>query len=299
MDTREPSPVTRAQVADIRPDPQQPRQYFRGAAMKALAASIKSVGQRTPIEVRPLPAGDTHRYEIIDGERRWRACQAIGQKTIRICVEEDALPHQRQHLLSVISNFHREGHTHMEISNALAYQVDCAKEKGEKAVVDELADSLGKTSSWVYQYLALQKLTPKLQAAMHPEAPDKSRLRMNVAVVLSSLPAAKQLEALKQVNAVAPIARLQVARTLATEVTGKERVGKRRDIRIGFERFVVRLQSDMDRVMDLKQTEFVAALQQVPKAELELVREALDGCRQHLLFLAKAVDRVTAAKTRA
>lgn len=281
----------RVPVEQCRPDPLQPRQYFRGAAMKALAASIKSVGQRTPIEVRPLPAGNTHRFEIIDGERRWRACQAIGQKTIRVCIEEDALPHQRQHLLSVISNFHREGHTHMEISNALAYQVANAKEKGETAVVDELAETLGKTSSWVYQYLALQKLEPKLQAAMHPETSDKQLLRMNVAVVLSSLPASKQLAALKQVNAVPPIARLQLARSLATEITGKERVGKKRDIRVGFERFVARLSSDMERVLDLKQSEFASALQQLPKAELELFRGGLADTREHLKLLLDATDR--------
>jgi ParB family chromosome partitioning protein len=275
----------RVPVEQCRPDPQQPRQYFRGAAMKALAASIKSVGQRTPIEVRPLPAGDSHRYEIIDGERRWRACQAIGQKTIRACIEVDALPHQRQHMLSVISNFHREGHTHMEISAALAYQV----EHGAKPL--ELAESLGKSEGWIYQYLALQRLAPELQALMHPDTPDNKLLRFNVAVVLSSLPEDDQAKAYRKLVPLPPTQRLKRARELAEELTGKVRTGKPRDIRLGMERFVARLQGDMDRVMDMRQSEFAGALQQLPKGQLQVFRDSLAGARDHLKLLLDATDR--------
>lgn len=276
----------RVPVEQCRPDPLQPRQYFRGAAMKALAASIRAVGQRTPIEVRPLPAGDTHRYEIIDGERRWRACKAIEQKTIRVCIEEDALPHHRQHLLSVISNFHREGHTHVEISNALAYQV----EAGTTPL--ELAESLGKSDQWVYNYLQLQQLSKQLQALMHPETPDHKLLRFNVALVLAAVPtAAEQLEIHAKLKNLPRTAQLQKARELVAKATGKERVGKPRDIRLGFERFVDRLRADMDRVMDLKQSDFAGALQALPKRELERFHQSIGEAREHLKLLQDAAGR--------
>ena len=119
MDTPDVVADRRVRLDEVRPDPKQPRSYFKDSALKALAASIKSIGQRTPIEVRRLPKGAAAKYEIIDGERRYRACRMIGQATIRICIEEADLDHHRQHLLSLVSNFHREGHTHMETSTAL------------------------------------------------------------------------------------------------------------------------------------------------------------------------------------
>lgn len=279
----------RIPIDQVRPDPRQPRTYFRKASLEALAKSIKSVGQRTPIEVRALPAGQKHRFEIIDGERRWRACQLIGQKTIRICVELQEIDHPRQHFLSVVSNFHREGHTHMEISAALQYQVDCSK--STIGFVADLAESLGKSDQWVYNYLRLQHLAPKLQEKMHPETKEHELLRFNEAIVLASLPAAEQHGVYKQLLSTPRSARLKRARELAEKITGNPRIGKPRDIRIGFERFVVRLQADMDKIMDLKQSEFAGVLGKLPKPDLQVFRESLSGARDHLKLLLDATDR--------
>lgn len=281
----------RVPLYQVRPDPKQPRQYFRKAALEALAKSIQSVGQRTPIEVRALPGPEEGvRYEIIDGERRWRACALAGIKTIRINVEAEPLTHPRQHLLSVISNFHREGHTHVEISNALQYQVDCA-DADEVGVVATLAESLGKTESWAYQYLSLQKLVKKLQAKMAPEIPERQQLRFNVALVLASLPPDEQVPAYEKLLKVPASARLKRARTLAEKITGKPRTGRPHDIRVGVERFVARLQGDMDRVLDLKQSEFAGALQQLKRRDLQAFRDSLAGARDHLKLLLDATDR--------
>nr|MBA2411387.1 ParB/RepB/Spo0J family partition protein [Burkholderiaceae bacterium] len=158
--------IARVSVSDIRPDPKQPRSHFNEAALKTLSTSIKKVGQRQPITVRPLRVGAKVPYEIVDGERRWRACKLAGIQTIRVDVEDrDLSRHADQHLLSLTSNFMREGHTHSEISVAVQYQVEAAIEAGMSRgrAVQELVESIGKSEAWVYQYLQLQQLCSELQ----------------------------------------------------------------------------------------------------------------------------------------
>lgn len=69
----------------VRPSPENPRQDFNADFMAELAESIKAHGQQAPITVRSVvPGKDTAIYEIIDGETRWRACQAHGIPTVVI-----------------------------------------------------------------------------------------------------------------------------------------------------------------------------------------------------------------------
>ena len=140
----------RIPTTDVQPDSKQPRTYFRESALRSLATSIKKTGQRQPITVRTRWAGAKPPYEIIDGERRWRACKLAGITTIRVDIEErDLARHADQHMLSLASNFMREGHTHIEISAAVQYQVEAAVEAGmtRGQAVKELVDSIGKCTS--------------------------------------------------------------------------------------------------------------------------------------------------------
>lgn len=296
MDTREPAPVAqRIPVDDIRPDGRQPRTYFKQAALKALAASIKKAGQRTPIEVRRLSKGSGARFEIIDGERRWRACKLAGITTIRACVEDTELTHGQQHYLSLVSNFLREGHTHLEISNALHYQVQLREDNGESRgqVVVDLAENLGKSSSWVYTYLALQQLTPALQGKLHPDVPDKKRLRFTEAAVLASLGHKDQQAVYARMLKVAQPSRLKLARTLAEEISGAPRVGRPPQLRRTLDRFIARLAADVDQILDFPQKDFQKLLSEIPRAELTVLRKALGECNEQLVFLARSIDRAS------
>src|SRR5205085_5806814 len=104
---------------------------------------------------------------------------------------------------------------------------------------------------------------------------DKELLRFQEALVLASMPADDQVAVYKQLLSLPRSARLKRARELAEKVTGKPRVGKARDIRVGFERFVVRLQTDMEKIMDMKQSEFAAVLSRLRKDELQTFRDSL------------------------
>jgi ParB family chromosome partitioning protein len=269
---------TRVPISDVRPDAKQPRQYFREAALKALAASIKKTGQRQPITVRQRKGNAKPAYEIIDGERRWRACKMAGIQTIRIDVEErDLSRHSDQHLLSLTSNFMREGHTHMEISQAVQYQIDAAVDAGmtRGQAVSELSESIGKSDAWIYQYLQLQQLCSELQAKMHPAAPDEKRLRFAEAVVLAPLSTDKQKSLYRALLRYPSSARAQQARRLSAEATGVPIQRRTRHLKRTTSRFVVRVAAEIERVLDYKQNDFRAALAEVPEKDRKAFRDAV------------------------
>lgn len=263
---------TIANVSDIRPDAKQPRKYFKAVALKALARSLELVGQRTPIEVKRLPTGGKHRFEIIDGERRWRAHQIAGMTTIRITVEEQAIDARKQHLLSTISNFHREGHTHLEISDALAYQ----RALGESAAV--LAENLAKSEPWVYTYLQLQKLAPKLKEKMHPECDASVVLKFAEAVVLASLPTAQQIAIYKEGLHYERGERLPLYRKRAGSVQGKERTGRQMRVVERVKRidsFVDSLNRYFEIALDLKQKDFERMIESARAADMKRLVDRL------------------------
>lgn len=268
----------RVPVSDVRPDAKQPRTYFRESALKALATSIKKTGQRQPITVRRRRAGAKPPYEIIDGERRWRACKLAGITTIRVDIEGRELArHADQHLLSLTSNFMREGHTHTEISAAVQYQVEAAVEAGmtRREAVQELTESVGKSEAWVYQHLQLQQLCADLQAKLHPDVPDQTRLRFSEAIVLASLPADKQKAIYRALLRYPPGARAQQAKRLAAEATGTPIQRRTNNVKVSTSRFVVRVAAEIDRVLDYRQKDFRDALAAVPETDRQAFRRSV------------------------
>lgn len=281
------APLISVPITDVRPDPKQPRTYFKESALRALATSIKKTGQRQPITVRARRAGAKPPYEIIDGERRWRACQLAGIATIRIDVENsDLTRHASQHLMSLASNFMREGHTHMEISNALQYQVDAAIGSGQTRgqAVQELVEAVGKSEAWVYQYLGVQALDPDLQALMHPDTPDKSRLRFSEAVLIASQPPTKQRAIYRMAIRANPAARLECIRKQIAAANGGARERRNKEINATTCRFFARVSAEVERMLDYKQSDFRKALAKIPPPELT-------GFRASLAMLLAEIDQ--------
>jgi ParB family transcriptional regulator, chromosome partitioning protein len=106
-------------VEAIHPNPRQPRKRFDGEAGSGLAESIRAQGVIQPLLVRPRAAGG---YEIVAGERRWRAAREAGRETIPAVVREaddrDTL------LLGLIENVAREQLTPVEEARAYAVLID-------------------------------------------------------------------------------------------------------------------------------------------------------------------------------
>ncbi|MBB5103951.1 ParB family chromosome partitioning protein [Streptomyces spectabilis] len=137
----------------ITPNPRQPREVFDEDALAELVTSIKEVGLLQPVVVRQLGPS---RYELIMGERRWRACREAGLERIPAIVratEDDKLL-----LDALLENLHRAQLNPLE--EAAAYDQLL---KDFKCTHDQLADRIGRSRPQVSNTLRLLKLSPKVQ----------------------------------------------------------------------------------------------------------------------------------------
>lgn len=140
-------------VTAITPNPRQPRENFDEDALAELVTSIEEVGLLQPIVVRDLGEG---RYELIMGERRWRACQDAGLTTIPAIVR--ATEDDRLLLDALLENLHRAQLNPLEEAAAydqLLRDFNCTH--------DELADRIGRSRPQVSNTLRLLRLSPVVQ----------------------------------------------------------------------------------------------------------------------------------------
>ena len=106
-------------VESIHPNPRQPRRRFEASATSSLAESVRAQGVIQPVLVRPRPAGG---YELIAGERRWRAAQQAGTPTVPALVRET--DDRETLLLGLVENVAREQLSPVEEARAYAVLVD-------------------------------------------------------------------------------------------------------------------------------------------------------------------------------
>jgi len=165
-------------VDRIRPFNGQPRKYFSTSKIRELVASIVEGEQYDPIKVKPITGDPDHDYELIDGERRWRAHKVAELPTIVAIVKE--VSREEQIRMSFAANFCREGHTPLEKAFAAASW----REAGYKT--HEIARQFGVSIGWVTSHLRLvDHLDPKVQALMDPERAKIARINMQTALQLS------------------------------------------------------------------------------------------------------------------
>jgi ParB family chromosome partitioning protein len=159
-------------VVSIRPNPNQPREHFDEEALAALAESIREVGVLQPVLVRETGEG----FELIAGERRWRAARRVGLQTIPAIIRhaDDASSLQQ----AIVENVQRESLNPLE--EAAAYQQlieDFA------LTHDDVAARVGKSRATITNTLRLLQLPPSIQKFLQEGA-----LRMGHARALLSTP---------------------------------------------------------------------------------------------------------------
>lgn len=164
-------------LKDIRPNPYQPRKSFDQAALNELADSIKQTGVFQPIIVRKSVSG----YEIITGERRFRASKLAGKKTIPAIIRTFDDPEMME--IAVLENLQREDLTPLD--EAQAYDTLIKKLNLTQA---EVSKRLGKSRPYIANYLRLLTLPDAVKKLLN-----EKKLSMGQARTLLSLKDKKRL----------------------------------------------------------------------------------------------------------
>lgn len=148
--------IVEIEIKSIEVNPYQPRSYFNEEALRELASSIKELGVIQPITVRKLEGNS---FQIVSGERRFRASKLIGNTTIpayiRLANDQEMLE------MALVENIQRENLDPIEV--ALSYQrlIDEIK-----LTQDEMAKRVSKSRSTITNFLRLLKLDPIIQTGM-------------------------------------------------------------------------------------------------------------------------------------
>lgn len=165
----------------------QPRTDMDPEALEELAASIRAQGVVQPIVVRPLAGPD--RYEIIAGERRWRAAQLAGLASVPVVVRD--VPDQAAIAISLIENIQRENLNPIEEAHALRRLLD---EFG--LTHQQAAEAVGRSRTAVTNLLRLLDLSPDVRGLL-----ENGDLEMGHARALLALEETTQRDAARQVVA--------------------------------------------------------------------------------------------------
>ena len=173
-------------IAQIEPNPDQPRREFDQEALQELADSIRVMGIIAPITLRQV---SQDRYQIIAGERRWRASQMAGLTTIpayiRTVEDENVME------MALVENIQREDLNAIEI--ALAYQ-HLSETTGMTQA--RISERVGKSRAAVTNYMRLLKLPAQVQMALKDKQIDMGHAR----ALLSLESPSQQIKLFKEVQ---------------------------------------------------------------------------------------------------
>lgn len=170
-------------IAVLQPGKYQPRSHMDREALEALAASIRSQGIMQPILVRPVSQG---RYEIIAGERRWRAARLAGLAEVPALIRE--IPDQQALAAALIENIQRED------LNVLEEAAGMDRLIREFALTHQaVADAVGRSRAAVSNLLRLLELPPPVRDLLAA-----GKLEMGHARALLALPVDQQISLARQ-----------------------------------------------------------------------------------------------------
>jgi ParB family transcriptional regulator, chromosome partitioning protein len=153
------SPLRMVSVDSIRPNQFQPRKTFNDESLKTLAASVAELGVLQPIIVRPVE-GEPDKYELIAGERRWRAAGIANLEFVPVLLQDDV--NDRLSLeQAVVENLHRVDLHALEEAAAYQQLVD-----EFDLTHDQVAQRVGKSRAYVTNTLRLLQLGETAQSAL-------------------------------------------------------------------------------------------------------------------------------------
>ena len=161
------SSINEVPVEKIKANPNQPRREFSETALEELAESIRQIGIIQPITLRQMEDGT---YQIIAGERRWRASQMAGLNSVPAYVR--TADDEKMMQMALVENIQREDLNAIEI--ALAYQNLIEQ---YHLTQDKLSEKIGKNRATIANYLRLLKLPAQVQMALRNKEVDQGHAR--------------------------------------------------------------------------------------------------------------------------
>jgi ParB family chromosome partitioning protein len=139
----------------IAPNPQQPRRVFADADLDALADSIRRHGVLQPVLVREAPQGSARRYELVVGERRWRASQRAGRTTIPATIQN--ITPQALLEVALVENVQRRDLNPIELAMAFRALAEAGRTQ------EEIGEQVGLERSTIANHLRLLDLSKEAQ----------------------------------------------------------------------------------------------------------------------------------------
>ncbi len=161
------SSINEVPISQIKANPNQPRREFDETALGELADSIREIGIIQPITLRKMEDGT---YQIIAGERRWRASQLAGLDAIPAYVR--TADDEKMMQMALVENIQREDLNAIEI--ALAYQNLIEQ---YSLTQEKLSEKVGKNRATIANYLRLLKLPAQVQVALKNRVMDQGHAR--------------------------------------------------------------------------------------------------------------------------
>lgn len=178
--------VTQIALDDLTPGQYQPRTKMHKSTLEELSQSIKEQGVLQPLIVRRLASG---RFEIVVGERRWRASQLAGIATVPAIVKD--LNNDETAKIALIENLQREDLNALDQARGLF-----RLQREFNLSQEDLASSVGKSRSTVTNLLRLLRLTPEVQTFL-----EEGKIEMGHARSLLTLDESEQISIAEQVIA--------------------------------------------------------------------------------------------------
>ncbi|MFZ4784961.1 MAG: ParB/RepB/Spo0J family partition protein [Flavobacteriales bacterium] len=178
-------PISLVRISQIEANPFQPRQEFDRDAMEELAQSIRELGLIQPITVRKIAA---NKYQIISGERRFRAAQMAGLDEVPVYTR--TANDQSMLEMALVENIQRENLNALEV--AISYKrlmEEC------NLTTEKLAERVGKDRTTVTNYVRLLKLPPEIQIGIIEKKISMGHAR----ALINAEPEARQLRIYKQI----------------------------------------------------------------------------------------------------
>ncbi|MDP3294945.1 MAG: ParB/RepB/Spo0J family partition protein [Nevskia sp.] len=166
----------------IRPGSTQARRRFAADALRELAESIRESGIIQPLVLRSLGHGPRREYELLAGERRWRAAQLAGLHEVPALIRDD-LDEAEARVLGLIENLQRESLSPMETADGLRKLGDA-----HTLTHEAIGTRIGKSRAYVTNFLRLLALAPAVQTLL-----DEGSLSLGHAKVLAGLQTHSQL----------------------------------------------------------------------------------------------------------